>query len=380
MMLGTIGWVIMHSLWQWTLIAGVTALLLGLLRNASARTRYAVGCGSIGLMLIGSTLTAATSGSRGPTLRHDLLYAFDGALIIPPITPNGFMILRVAAAVWLCGLCLCVVRFVMAWRRAHALRWRQLEDVTGGVDAIVDELCRQMHVRVPVDVRCSTRAAVPMLLGARRPLILLPPHTLQQLTAEQLRTVLAHELAHVQRGDYRANVAQAIADLLVFHHPGARWVSRCVRTEREYCCDDIAVALTGDEQTYARALAALEDGRSDQRLAVAAASGTLLDRVQRIVRHPRPVLTAAHGAVVFVITAVLAAALLAIAINVPPPWVPAGVRIRRPPPRAAKSLDGPRVAVHGASPAGVRYFARVDLPVAVATHLPSAPAYSVVVV
>jgi beta-lactamase regulating signal transducer with metallopeptidase domain len=117
-------------------------------------------------------------------------------------------------------------------------------------------------------------------------------------------------------------------------------VSRQIRTEREYCCDDAAVAVSGDAHTYARALAALEDARSDQPLAVAAASGTLLDRIQRIVRHPRPALTAARGALICAVALVVAGAMLAVAINIPPPWVPAGVKLRRPMPAAAQERNG----------------------------------------
>jgi len=135
---------------------------------------------------------------------------------------------------------------------------------------------------------------------------------------KQLRAILAHELAHVRRRDYLANVVQIAAEALLFHHPAARWVSRRIRTEREYCCDDVAVHAGAAPADYARALAALDDARDDCRLAVAAASGTLLDRIQRIVGHPRPTVTPARAAAVMVAAAMLASVILALAAAVPP--------------------------------------------------------------
>ena len=39
---------------------------------------------------------------------------------------------------------------------------------------------------------------------------------------------------------------QMAAETMLFHHPAAHWISRRIRTEREYCCDDVAVSgLTG---------------------------------------------------------------------------------------------------------------------------------------
>ena len=88
---------------------------------------------------------------------------------------------------------------------------------------------------------------------------------------------------------------QVVANALTFHHPAARWVSQKLRTEREYCCDDVVVATYGDAAGYARALALLDERRIDQPLAVAAASGTLLDRIARIAGGSRARLTAWRG-------------------------------------------------------------------------------------
>ena len=97
---------------------------------------------------------------------------------------------------------------------------------------------------------------------------------------------------------------QIAADALLFHHPAARWLSRRIRVEREYCCDDEAMAVARDPNMYARALAALEESRTESRLAVAAASGTLLDRIQRIAGVPRPTLTPLRGSIALVGSAI----------------------------------------------------------------------------
>lgn len=333
MSLAVVGWMVLHSWWQWTIVAGVAALILGLVRGGRPQTRYLVGWIAVAVMMLSSVATFWMAAfTFDQSWRHRALYAFDGLLMIPPLVPYGATILRVTAILWLLGTLVGVGRLLADWRRLRRLEHRHVSPVDEGCAKLAGELHRRMNVCRAVSLHCSTLAVVPMVLGWRRPRILLPARAARMLTPDETRAVLAHELAHVTRGDLPANLAQAIADIVLFHHPGARWLSRRIRIEREYCCDDLALSVAGDATTYARALATLEDARCDTRLAAAAASGTLLDRVQRILNQPRPTLSPARGVIACAVALLLAASLLAVAINVPPPWVPAGVRMRRPMP------------------------------------------------
>jgi hypothetical protein len=103
------------------------------------------------------------------------------------------------------------------------------------------------------------------------------------LAPEQVEALLAHELAHVRRHDYLVNVLQGIAESLLFYHPAVWWISNQIRAEREHCCDDLAVAASGDVLVYARALAELESMRPAHfKAALSANGGSLLRRIQRL--------------------------------------------------------------------------------------------------
>jgi bla regulator protein BlaR1 len=260
---------------------------------------------------------------------------------MPTVFDWGRGLLRVAATLWVAAMIVQAIRIGFEWRRARQLQQAGLGDPEAAIRSQLDELRREMSIAVDVEVYLSAHAHVPMLIGWRRPVIVLPAGSIGKLDVDQVRAVLAHELAHVQRGDYMMNLLQVVADAIIAYHPAARWLSRRVRIEREYCCDDVAIAITGDASAYATALADLEDTRSHCRLAVAAASGTLLDRIQRLVGVPRSTLTVTRGLIACTAAIVLAAAILAMAINVPPPWLPAGTRMRRPGPPPAGTITAP---------------------------------------
>ena len=80
--------------------------------------------------------------------------------------------------------------------------------------------------------------------------------------------------------------------------------------ERELCCDDVAVSVSGDALTYARALAQLESYRPAHvgAAALAANGGSLADRIARLLGQPRPVVHTGLGPGVIAVAILLVTA------------------------------------------------------------------------
>lgn len=328
MTFAVIGWAVVHSLWQCTLIGGLAALLLSTLPDRRARARHSIAYVSLIAMVLLPVATAVASlDPMSESIRRPIMRAVDEAVGIPSVLTVRAVVVPAAAVLWLGGLLLYTAGVWREWRRARELQRVDLDEAGEPIESVIEELRTCLSLSTAIDVHRSRRASVPMVLGWLRPTILLPSNTAASLAPTQLRAVLAHELAHVRRHDYLANLIQMAAETILFHHPAAHWVSRRIRTEREYCCDDVAVSVGADAADYARALATLDDAREDCRLAVAAASGTLLDRIQRIAGQPRPVLTPARG-VAAVIAASLLAAIMLSAASVVPPGLPLDVKMR----------------------------------------------------
>ena len=160
---------------------------------------------------------------------------------------------------------------------AEASRWQTAAGQMGS----------KLGLRTAVHVVESALVDVPAAVGWLRPVILLPIAALANLTTFQIEAILAHELIHIRRHDYLVNLAQTIAETLLFFHPGVWWVSHQIRVEREHCCDDVAVEMCGDPVDYAAALAELEAWRSrGTTLALAATNGPLTNRVRRVLNVP----------------------------------------------------------------------------------------------
>lgn len=346
-MIAGLGWSVIHSLWLGTLVAGVLTWGLSRLGDSHARVRYVLSCVALMMMVAAPiivSITAVDPISRDT--RQQLTSVVESAMDFGGYVSWRATVVRGAAALWLAGAVIALARIAAEWRRVSRLQPSSRARVDAGLTVDVDGLAATMGVRQPVQVFRTRLASVPMVFGFRVPTILLPDATASVLSPAQVRAILAHELAHVRRRDYVANLLQIGLETLLWFHPAARWVGRRIRTEREYCCDDLAIRVGTPPVDYARALAELDDARDGGRLVVAAASGTLLDRVQRIVGEPRPVLTRGRGSVVLVAALIIAAAGMAVTMVVPPQVeLDARLRQRSPQPLPPPTQEAPSRSV-----------------------------------
>ena len=202
--------------------------------------------------------------------------------------------------VWLGGvLILAVVHMCGLWIARRLCREHVTECETR-IKHRIQRVARRLRIGRTVRLLETACAQTPMVIGWLRPVILVPAGMIAGLPPAQLDAILAHELAHIRRHDYLVNLLQVLVETLLFYHPGVWWLSRRIRAEREYCCDDIAAAVCGSKLDFAKALAAVEAARTDASLALAAVGSgkekMTMRRVRRLLDDRAPKAAAGGGA------------------------------------------------------------------------------------
>jgi len=105
----------------------------------------------------------------------------------------------------------------------------------------------------------SDRVRVPAAIGFFSPAIIVPTWALRELSVEDFRTILLHELAHLRRWDDWTNLAQKVLKALFFFHPAVWWIESRLSLEREMACDDLVLAATSSPRAYATSLISLAE-------------------------------------------------------------------------------------------------------------------------
>ena len=317
-----LGYSLLHFLWQGALIAVLAAVTLRFLRSADASRRYALLLCGITLMAFVPLITfciidlpdgiagheptpividndppsiPAAQHPDGPAPTDPVAVTTTPPMTVPVARPRPslgmlvqewtrrWMIPLVLA--WAVGVCLLSLRFLFSWAGVLRVRRRGLSPACDRIQHLSRPLCAALLVRQTVRVCESALVQVPAVVGWLRPMILLPARLVTRLSDDELRAILAHELAHIRRHDYLVNVVQIVIETVLFYHPAVWWLSRRLRQEREHCCDDLASAACGGNRILARALASLAELHAAAPYALPAATGgSLVQRIRRLVQ------------------------------------------------------------------------------------------------
>jgi len=315
-----LGSALLQFVWQGFAIGAVYAAARRLARTSSSEVRYVMSCAALAAMACAPVVTmlvehtteragvvgsfaAPVSSPESPSVRD-----VPATAQLEVVNAAGASVLPWVVLVWFTGAVCFGLRLTGSWIWAMRL-------CGGGVRPAPPEWQQRLkglktRIRLARGVRLMISPAVqaPAVLGWIRPMVLVPAGALAGLPAEQLEAVLLHELAHIRRHDYLVNLAQGAIESLLFYHPAVWWISAQIREEREHCCDDVAVALTGDAIAYARTLTEFAGAQAAFRPALGANGGSLARRVARLLGVARPAQRTGSGG-----GAVAAAVLLGVA-------------------------------------------------------------------
>lgn len=290
----SLGWTLLHFLWQGLALAAIASACMAVCRAAS--TKYVVALIALLLMLAMPVITfsvlqrssTAASGSLRSFVAPVIHSANSPAISIPatpsaaPSAPARADILLLLVETWFAG----VVFFSLRTAGGLILVERMRRHQSHSVDALLLEECRALQRRMGITrairfCECVCLEA-PAVIGWFRPVVLLPLTALSGLSEDQLSAVVAHELAHIRRFDCFVNLFQIATETLLFYHPAVWWLNKRIRAERENCCDDAALVVCGNPIEYARALTLMEEWRQQPVMVMAANGSPLMVRVARL--------------------------------------------------------------------------------------------------
>ena len=219
-----------HRMWVGTLLAGVVVPLLPVgvwTRLAPADSSAALGTATVTYHAIA---TAAARWAVSPLL------------------------CSVLAGLYLLTVLFCMARLLWRWRRAAAMARRSVAFPFDPADRmLVERAARRLGIAAP-EVRCSLETQGPVVVGARRAMLLTPAAFFADMNAEDIAAALAHECAHIARRDFTKNLIYELVAAVVAYHPACWLMRRRIAETRELICDEMAAGAMGGRPEYAASL------------------------------------------------------------------------------------------------------------------------------
>lgn len=234
------------------------------------------------LARLGPTDTSAAGGTA--TITYHMVA---GAVERWTLSP---LLCTVVATAYLLTMLFCIARLMWRWRRTWAMARRGAALPLGdSACGFLNDAARRFGVATPV-VRCSGETRGPVVLGLRRPLLLVPEGFFAAENAEDLQTAsdadirtardrdiaaaLAHECAHIRRRDFAKNLLYECVAAAVAYHPTCWLVRRRIAETRELVCEEMAAGAVGDRPEYAASLLRLATAMAGPATRMSYAGGT----------------------------------------------------------------------------------------------------------
>lgn len=295
------GWTLIHSFWQLTLLAIVFYLIMLWIKNAAPVAKYWTG---LLFMVLSVSVTCTTfivmfQKYGAPLPSENLPVSVGPALIhAVPIQENAntgiwagiteFLQANVKSLtiMYMIGLGILLLRMVFNFWKIQRLKSKS--EVVGHKELkFLPRLVKKMDININFELRWSRMVHSPMVIGIVRPVVLIPASMVTNTTPSIMEAVLAHELAHIQRNDFLINIFQTLIETIFFYHPAVWYFSYVVRREREYSCDQKAIEAGCTKEDLARALTLVGQvqNQGDWAMTFGKRSNELLDRIRYLLGY-----------------------------------------------------------------------------------------------
>ncbi len=304
-LLQALGWTLVHSLWQLVVIAGLLWLVLKIMHRSRPAVKYGLAVGALVLSLIVSSatfiyeyqpvdeLTTLSSVADTSVFWESSALLKAEAGIETGVDRAIYWIeqnIPLLVNLWVLGAMLFMFRLVNSLSEIRGLRNSSSLVDDFQIQKIVYRLAGKMGISAEVQLRVSSFGVSPLTFGTLKPVILFPAGLLFQLSPEQLEAIIAHELAHVKRNDYIANLLLSGLEVLFFFHPCYWWMNNTVKELRENAADDLVLQTGVEPKALANSLAEVLNFAKQNPPELAMAAGKhrnpTLQRIKRILGYP----------------------------------------------------------------------------------------------
>src|SRR5262249_3875102 len=158
-----------------------------------------------------------------------------------PTPPDRLML--TLWTIWLIGFSSIIVMRFRMWRRIQGLLGSstpfEIPDIT---------------IPASIQVRAVPGLMEPGIIGWLRPVLLVPSDITAQLSPEQLRAIVVHEMAHIRRRDNLTSAIHMVVEAVFWFHPLVWWVGTRLVDERERACDEDVLQLGNEPVVYAEGM------------------------------------------------------------------------------------------------------------------------------
>jgi hypothetical protein len=163
-------------------------------------------------------------------------------------------------ALWAAATLFSLGRLFLSGKQMRALLRTSVPVPFDAMDEEIQAVVMRSAKRA-VEIRLSDAVDAPSVVGFFRPAVVVPRSLWSELAPDDMKQIILHELAHLDRGDDWTNLLQKLLRALSPLNPALVWAERHLCRERERACDDAVLDAAGNPRAYATCLTKLAENK-----------------------------------------------------------------------------------------------------------------------
>jgi len=238
-------------------VAGLMLLLRPITtKTFPAKWQYRIGKMAIAFFLIPVSLFVGKLSLVQPVMES---YPAEPSLIQKALPANGFVnamdtlmekhftfeVMEAVLFIWLVGVMVFTGWHFYCYRRFSKQLRTDSFPVPDDTAALLSSCKAALGIHGDVKLMLNPKITSPMLVGLRRPMILLPTSNMQEL---DLKLVLTHELMHLKRKDLWVKMLALAAETLHWFNPLVHILRKDASTWGELSCDEALASEMSHEE------------------------------------------------------------------------------------------------------------------------------------
>jgi beta-lactamase regulating signal transducer with metallopeptidase domain len=190
---------------------------------------------------------------------------------------------------WLLGSAIVLLWSLVRVRRFNALLRTASSQAPQEFQELASDISRKLGLATTPTILTTNAQLSPMVwwIGGKVRVVV-PAVLLADADPQEVRWILAHELAHIRRRDHMVRWIEWVACVSFWWNPVAWWTRRNLRANEELCCDELVLnGFSPNPRSYANAILTVLDVLSTPptlrppAFASEADSGGRLDLIER---------------------------------------------------------------------------------------------------
>ena len=238
-----LGWTLFHSLWQGVVVAFALYIFLIVFRKSRANIKYFVSLTALISILAIAVITFINQLNIDRPMVSEAETSLYHLKTILPVeatnlatnNPTMFTTKSILAAiqsqiplfllVWLVGVFIAAIKLAGGYFYMKRKIGKALTNCPEPLKQLLPKLTEQLNLNRVVQICEVPFLKTPAIFGHLKPIILIPIGLVNHLTPQQVEMVILHEIAHIKRNDFLANVIQSTLEVIFFFNPAVWWIS-----------------------------------------------------------------------------------------------------------------------------------------------------------